>query len=81
MLALSLYGCGKLIEKLYHKWDSGPVILSFDRKPTPVWRIPFPAVTICPEVKFRPECLNFTNVYRKMFSNGSTEALDEAECV
>ncbi|XP_055621989.1 pickpocket protein 28-like [Toxorhynchites rutilus septentrionalis] len=79
MLGLSLYGCAKLIEKIYHKWDSGPVILSFDRKPTPVWQMPFPAVTICPEVKFRPECLNFTSTYKKMFLNESAGPLEEEE--
>ena len=25
--------------------------MSFAERPTPIWEIPFPAVTICPEIK------------------------------
>lgn len=40
-----------------------PVIVSFAEKSTPVWAIPFPAVTICPETKTYMNLLNFTDVY------------------
>ncbi|KFB49820.1 hypothetical protein ZHAS_00017840 [Anopheles sinensis] len=53
MFLLSLYGCGRLIQNIYRKWDQTPVIVSFAEKSTPVWQIPFPAVTICPEMKVR----------------------------
>ncbi|KAL9702778.1 hypothetical protein quinque_006296 [Culex quinquefasciatus] len=45
-----MYDCGKLIDGMYRKWDENPVIVTFD-KVTPVWAIPFPAVTICSETK------------------------------
>ena len=38
---------------MYFKWKESPIILSFAEKSTPVWEIPFPAVTICPVTKER----------------------------
>nr|XP_029720869.1 pickpocket protein 28-like [Aedes albopictus] len=60
---LSLYGCGRLIQTVYMKWDREPVIVTFAQKPTPVFQIPFPAVTICPETKVKAANLNFTKTY------------------
>lgn len=60
---LSLYGCGRLIQTVYIKWDREPVIVTFAQKPTPVFQIPFPAVTICPETKVKASNLNFTKTY------------------
>lgn len=48
---VSIYCCTKLIENIYAKWNETPVIVSFSEKSTPVWSIPFPAVTICSETK------------------------------
>lgn len=60
---LSVYGCGRLILNVYNKWDQSPVIVSFDEKSTPVWEIPFPAVTLCPETKVLASYLNYTDTY------------------
>lgn len=64
-----MYGCGKLILNVYVKWDQSPVIVSFAEKSTPVWEIPFPAVTICPETKANVSLLNFTGLYHQMMFN------------
>lgn len=48
------------------QWNEAPVIVSFAEKATPIWAIPFPAVTICPETKFYSKKLNFTHAYRMM---------------
>ncbi|XP_037031858.1 pickpocket protein 28-like isoform X2 [Bradysia coprophila] len=64
--ALALFYCGKLIQNVYIKWDQSPVIVSFAEKSTPVWEIPFPAVTICPETKANMSQLNFTHVYHQI---------------
>ncbi|XP_039453698.1 pickpocket protein 28-like [Culex pipiens pallens] len=72
MLILSIYGCARLIQNIYYRWDHKPVIVSFDEKPTSVLQIPFPAVTICPETKFRPECLNFSALSEKFFEGNGT---------
>lgn len=57
-LSLSISGCSFLISKTYSKWQNSPVIVSLDDKPTPIHMIPFPAVTICPEIKFKRNSLN-----------------------
>ncbi|XP_017081775.2 pickpocket protein 28 [Drosophila eugracilis] len=48
---ISIYGCSTLILSAYTKWTETPVIVSFAEKSTPVWNIPFPAVTVCSETK------------------------------
>ncbi|XP_055591069.1 pickpocket protein 28-like [Uranotaenia lowii] len=58
--ALSVGGCGWLILKVYRKWDNSPVIVTFAERQTPVWQIPFPAITICPQVKVPVAVFNFS---------------------
>ncbi|XP_073811879.1 pickpocket protein 28-like [Musca autumnalis] len=48
---ITIYFCTSIIVKIYIKWCDTPVIVSFSEKSTPIWSIPFPAVTICPETK------------------------------
>lgn len=67
MITFSLFFCGQLIWNVYVKWDTSPVIVSFAEKSTPVWQIPFPAVTICPETKAKQTVFNFTDVYHQIF--------------
>jgi hypothetical protein len=33
--------------KVVEKWSRKPLFVSFDTVPTPIWDIPFPAVTVC----------------------------------
>jgi amiloride-sensitive sodium channel len=68
---ICFFGCGRLIFNIYQKWDTTPVIVSFAEKSTPVWQIPFPAVTICPETKARMELFNFTARFHNLFENAS----------
>ena len=49
-----------MIIQTYDKWEKSPVILTFDEKPIPISSIPFPAVTICPEVKFSRKLFNIS---------------------
>jgi Amiloride-sensitive sodium channel len=51
LIVISIYGCGLLISDLHTKWNDTPVIISLSEKATPIWQIPFPAITICPEDK------------------------------
>ncbi|XP_073811878.1 pickpocket protein 28-like [Musca autumnalis] len=48
---ITLYFCISIIVKVYVKWSETPVIVTFSEKSTPIWNIPFPRVTICPETK------------------------------
>lgn len=74
---LSVYGCGRLIMNVWNKWDQSPVIVSFAEKSTPVWQIPFPAVTICPETKSKQSVFNFTEAYH--MAHAAAENMTEGE--
>jgi acid-sensing ion channel, other len=37
-----------MINETYEKWQSSPVLMTLADKPISVWKIPFPAITICP---------------------------------
>ncbi|XP_037040054.1 pickpocket protein 28-like [Bradysia coprophila] len=56
--AISFICCGGLIYKIFNKWNVSSVIVSFAEEPTPVWHIPFPAVTICPTTKINATMFN-----------------------
>ncbi|XP_063243266.1 pickpocket protein 28-like [Bacillus rossius redtenbacheri] len=60
VMLLSLGLCSQQIYNMWLKWTYAPVIVSFDERSTPVWEIPFPAVTICSETKARQTIFNFT---------------------
>lgn len=62
---MSVESCAFLIHQTYDKWDQTPVIVSFAEKFTPVWQIPFPAVTICPQTKVDINLFNFTKEFEE----------------
>lgn len=68
--------CIVMILRMYDKWQKAPVIVSFATKETPIFQIPFPAVTICPESKSDQTRLNYTKLTRKQSSG---EALTPTE--
>lgn len=76
---ISVLGCSIMIQKIYNKWQHSPVIVSLAEKPTPVWYIPFPAVTVCPETKVLSEFLNLTAAYRQVMSPESFDKPLSAE--
>ncbi|XP_061393666.1 pickpocket protein 28-like [Musca vetustissima] len=47
----SLYWCIDALKEIAEKYRETPVIVSISEKSTDIWRIPFPAVTICSETK------------------------------
>lgn len=51
------------------------MIVSFAEKSTPVWKVPFPAVTICPETKAKTSFVNFTQNYHIVHAQNAS--LDE----
>ncbi|KAK9883356.1 hypothetical protein WA026_001531 [Henosepilachna vigintioctopunctata] len=50
--------CSFCIYLIYDKWSTSPVIVSLATKETPIYQIPYPAVTICPTIKYRRDCFN-----------------------
>lgn len=65
---VALVLCGSLIKNVYTKLDQS--FVSFKEKSTPIWEIPFPAVTICPETKTKKDYLDFTAAYHVMMGAG-----------
>ncbi|XP_037940845.1 pickpocket protein 28-like isoform X1 [Teleopsis dalmanni] len=68
---VSIVCCFSLIMSVYHKWNETPVIVSFSEKTTPVWNIPFPAITICSETKriLKTEGMTYANFYNNLTSS------------
>jgi amiloride-sensitive sodium channel len=54
------------ILKVWNKWNTSPVLVSFAEVPTPVRNIPFPAITICPEIKVKRTSFNYSAMYDKV---------------
>ncbi|XP_075972068.1 pickpocket protein 28-like [Anticarsia gemmatalis] len=71
----SLCICAYQIQNVFIKWKTSPVIVSFSEHLVPVSKVPFPAVTICPQVKIRPWLYNYTtanikyNKFRSKFED------------
>ncbi|RZC40023.1 ASC domain containing protein, partial [Asbolus verrucosus] len=54
----------------YKKWERSPVIVNFANRGTPIDKVPFPAVTICPESKIvGQKKFNFTRLLLKKQQN------------
>ncbi|KAH8240930.1 hypothetical protein KR026_008316 [Drosophila bipectinata] len=51
---VSVFFAFALIRSAYFKWKYSPVILGFDETLVPVHKIPFPTITVCPEIKLNP---------------------------
>ncbi|RZC37836.1 ASC domain containing protein [Asbolus verrucosus] len=60
-----LSGCSFMIYKIYEKYETSPVIVSFATKDTPIYKIPFPSITICPETKSVKEKFDYEKVTQK----------------
>ncbi|XP_074027635.1 pickpocket protein 28-like [Leptinotarsa decemlineata] len=65
VFSITLAACVYAIHEVYQKWVKSPVIVSFATKETPIYSIPFPAVTICSETKSILEHYNHTKMIGK----------------
>lgn len=65
-LVLSIITCYFCIRDIWNQRTDNPAIVSFNAKQTPVWKIPFPTVTICSETKTNTEIFNFTKTTWKI---------------
>ncbi|XP_050080483.1 pickpocket protein 28-like [Anopheles maculipalpis] len=63
VVVLSLSVCISAIVIGHQKWVEKPMIVSFSAKPIPVWKLPFPAITICPQTRIDVEKFNITKVF------------------
>nr|XP_053610910.1 pickpocket protein 28-like [Plodia interpunctella] len=71
--------CAGLIRNLWRKWNDSPVIVSFAENTTPVWQIPYPAVTVCLETKAKASVFNFTDNYHKYNRSGVGSNMTEQD--
>lgn len=70
---MSISGCSYQIFETFQKWQENPVIVSIDENSTPIWSVPFPAVTICPEISFKKSLFNFSNIQMFDVNNELTD--------
>lgn len=68
---ISLICCAFLIKNAYVRWIDHPILISFATKPASVWKVPFPAITICPEVKTQKRLFDFAQTLEKLVFNAS----------
>ncbi|RZC36787.1 ASC domain containing protein [Asbolus verrucosus] len=66
LFCISLYFCVILIINTWTKWQKSRIMISFAQSPVPVWEVPFPAVTVCPEMKIRQSKYNFTYYFHEV---------------
>ncbi|RZB38942.1 ASC domain containing protein [Asbolus verrucosus] len=71
-----LSGCCFMIYTIYEKYETSPVIVTFATKETPIYKIPFPAVTICPETKSTKEKFSFKGVLQKKLNNENVNSAE-----
>ncbi|XP_044262774.1 pickpocket protein 28-like [Tribolium madens] len=69
---ICLTACIFSIYGVYKKWDGSPVIVNFANQGTPIYRIPFPAVTICPESKSVQNLFSYTKIMQKKLRHRNT---------
>lgn len=73
---ICLAACIYFIYVVYKKWDTSPVIVTFATRGTPIFDIPFPSVTVCPESKSVQSIFNYTRV---LHMKGDGKNLSESE--
>lgn len=56
---------------MYRQYKVSPIIVTFATKTTPIHKIPFPAVTICPESIAVSDKLNFSKLENEFWSDGN----------
>uniref|UniRef100_A0A182S7D6 Pickpocket n=1 Tax=Anopheles maculatus TaxID=74869 RepID=A0A182S7D6_9DIPT len=69
VVVLSLAVCISAIVIGHQKWIEKPMIVSFSARPIPVWKLPFPAITICPQTRIDVEKFNITEVFLRARAN------------
>lgn len=79
----SVYFAVSLIWATYLKWQDSPVILGFDETLVPVHKIPFPTITICPEIKMERNIFDYANISQQIWENfkenSNFSSIDEEE--
>ncbi|RZC39717.1 ASC domain containing protein [Asbolus verrucosus] len=76
---ICIYKCVSLILPTIKKWKENPVFVSASQTPLPVWEVPFPAVTFCPENKIKRSKFNIPRYIENIMSGTSKNfTMDES---
>lgn len=62
------------------EWKENPVMLILSQQSMPLGNIPFPSITICPNIKSSKSRFNYTDIYRvihNIHENQSRTVTDE----
>lgn len=70
IFTVSISFCAFQISNIWKRWNQDPVIVSFNENLIPIIQIPFPAVTICHQVKTRKELFNYGTIQDKIEAHG-----------
>lgn len=60
---VSLWLCSSMIHNVWIQWLEDPVTISWSKKSSFIESIPFPTVTICPEIKTMKHKLDVTYTF------------------
>ncbi|KAJ0172809.1 hypothetical protein K1T71_011948 [Dendrolimus kikuchii] len=55
----SITMCSLLIHNVWIKWQNSPIIITMDEKLVPVDSVPYPSLTICPQIKIKDNPFKF----------------------
>ncbi|XP_068914209.1 pickpocket protein 28-like [Tenebrio molitor] len=77
VLFTSLAACIFLIVIVHRIFLHTPVIVSFSTKESPIFEVPFPAVTICSQVKASEKEFNFAKIHKNYDINGNFSSDEE----
>lgn len=56
---------------MYYQYKVSPIIVTLATKTKPIHKIPFPAITICPQSKSDARKLNFSTLEQSLSSDGN----------
>lgn len=76
---VSIILCSFLIKNVYMKWKESPVIVTVSERLVSVGEIPFPSVTICPQIKSKASVYNISkevNYFNKAQYNMTVEEIE-----
>lgn len=69
------------MKELYDKRQEKPVMISLSKLLTPTFDIPFPAVTICPEIKAKCDKINMTEITRRADSKYTYQEVERVSAL
>lgn len=72
---ISISFCSVQIHNIWQRWNQDPVIVSFNENLVPIIQIPFPAITICQQVKTQRNLFDYSAVLEEVLTNGLEDSV------